>query len=276
MNKPINITGNHEKWLITKKTGRRATFRLFCFPFAGGGASVFRLWQSSFPEDVEVISVQYPGRENRISERPIADLHALVACITDVLMPRSDLPFAFFGHSLGAKIAFETSKELFKRNGLYPLCLLVSGCRAPHLSVDRKIHHLDDKEFVESLRLYNGTPEAVLKNTELMDIFLPMLRADFILDEKYTSEIGVKINCPIYAFGGDQDIIAPFSSIREWSRFTEKEFKATLFNGGHFFFKDQQTSFLQMIHEYLKKTLDASSPSVFPNSAPTMQRRQSP
>lgn len=253
MNNTFNGTLNQNRWFITCNPEKKTKYCLVCFPFAGGGASVFRHWHKYLSTDIEVIAIQYPGRENRIGEPPIQDMNELVSLICKNLIMKLDRPFVFFGHSLGAKIAFETILELERRYCLQPVSLLVSGCRAPHLGVEKPIHHLEGKEFILSLRSYNGTPEEVLGNRELMEVYLPMLKADFQLDEKFTSWPEERIECPIYAFGGNKDKIAPFPSIMDWSRYTKSHFDAMQYSGDHFFFKEHQTAFLKDIQKILRK-----------------------
>jgi Predicted thioesterase involved in non-ribosomal peptide biosynthesis len=235
-----------------RKSRPGAAVRLFCFPFAGGGASIFRRWHENLPGEIEVCAVQYPGRENRISEHPIDNLHVIVTTLFNLLLPRMDIPYAFFGHSLGAKIAFEIAKKLSRERGYPPVCLFVSGSRAPHIKAKLQLHRLEESEFINSLRRYAGTPEAVLRDRELMDVFLPMLRADFILDEKFDSDPGEKVDFPIYAFAGDSDEIAPLNEVEEWRRFTKGHFALKVFKGDHFFFRNVQPllfeSMIRILH----------------------------
>lgn len=239
-------------WLLVRKPRPRAAIRLFCFPFAGGGASIFREWPEKLPGDIEVCAVQYPGRENRIRESPVDNLHVIVTTLFNLLLPRMDIPYAFFGHSLGAKIAFETAKKLSKERGYHPACLFVSGSRAPHITAKLQLHQLGETEFINSLRRYAGTPEVVLQNRELMNVFLPMLRADFILAEKFDSDPSEKVEFPICAFVGDNDEIAPLHEVEEWRRFTNGHFEMKVFKGDHFFFKSVQS----LLFESMIKVLE--------------------
>lgn len=239
MNDFIHTFERNDPWFV-RRLNPKARVRLFCFPFAGGGASIYRDWSQKLPEEIEVWAIQYPGRENRISEPPIDSLNIIVAKLFNKILPYLNVPYAFFGHSLGAKIAFETAKKLSIDEGLHPVCLFVSGSRAPHLEARLKMHELNETDFINSLRWYAGTPEAVLQDRELMDLFLPMLRADFILDGKFTSDPDEKADFPIYAFAGDNDVIAPVDEVKEWSRFTNGCFEMQVFNGDHFFFRRVQ------------------------------------
>ena len=253
----MNITRQscqrNNSWLIQRKTNPRAVCRLFCFPYAGGGASVFRRWSEKLPDEIEVCAVQFPGRENRISEPPIDNLHLLATTMFNLLLNRMDLPYAFFGHSLGAKIAFEVAKKLSRERGYAPVCLFVSGCRAPHIPAKRQLHHLEDQEFINSLRRYAGTPEAVLQDRELIKVFLPVLRADFVLDEKFLANPADKVEFPIYALAGDRDEIAPLQEVAEWQQFTRGTLEMKIFKGDHFFFKNVEP----LMFEHMLKVLHA-------------------
>src|SRR5436305_4142907 len=169
-------------WL--KKPGTTARYRLFCFPYAGGGASVYYTWQASFPSEIEICPVQLPGREGRITERPFDDLPLLVQAITDVVLPYLEIPFAFFGHSMGTLISFELARQLRRQQAPTPVHLFVAGHRAPQLPDPHPpTYHLPEADFVDSLRRFNGTPETVLQHGELMQVMLAALRADMAIRE---------------------------------------------------------------------------------------------
>src|SRR5437763_15337105 len=168
-------------WLVSRKPNPRARVRLFCFPYAGGGDSVFRAWQKGLSEAIEVCPVQLPGRGARISEPPFTELSPLVRAAAQALAPHLDKPFAFFGHSMGALICFELARHLRKDGGPQPVHLFVSGRCGPQTPREPFAGDLPDSEFQEMLRRYNGTPEEVLENRELMELLLPAVRADFAL-----------------------------------------------------------------------------------------------
>ena len=238
-------------WVTAAKTPPGAQTRLFCFPYAGGGASVYRGWQAGLPARVAVHPVQYPGRESRISESPAHSLEALAEGAAEAIRPMLDRPFAFFGHSLGARIAFETARILRGRWGISPGCLMVSASRAPHLPEPRPIHHLPDDAFTDELRRFSGTPEAILANPDFMAFYLPILRADFQADETYRHEIQPPLECPIAAFGGDSDPEAETEEISQWAKHTTGTFSLEMFAGDHFFLNPQQPALLKSIGEHL-------------------------
>ena len=137
------------------------------------------------PEDVEVCLVQLPGRENLITERRFTSLLPLINAIAEALGPYFNLPFAFFGHSMGAKTAFELARKLRRKKGVQPVHLFVSGSRPPHIPEPRPLHLLPEQEFTKELRRFSGTPESVMQSRDLMEMYLPILRADFSIDETY-------------------------------------------------------------------------------------------
>lgn len=235
-------------WLIYPKPNPKAYLRLFCFPYAGGGASIFRAWSIQLPPDIEVCSVQLPGRESRLKEPLFTNLSPLIDTLTPALLPHLDRPFAFFGHSVGALICFEVARQLRRLQHKNPLHLFISGRRAPQLpALEPPSHQLADAEFLEELRRYNGTPGNVLQNVELMNLFLPILRADLAINETYIYEHEAPLDCSISVFGGLEDGKVSRDSLAAWSKQTDGTFNLRMFPGDHFFLKSQQEALLQAI-----------------------------
>ena len=211
--------------------------RLLCFPYAGGGASIYRTWPSSLPPEIEVLPVQLPGREARIREPAFTSLPPLI----DGLLPALgrgllDGPVAFFGHSMGALVAYELARALRDAGSPRPLHLFVSARRAPDLPArTAPIHALPEPEFRQRLRELNGTPEAVLEHPELMELLGPTLRADFTLIETYEPTSAPPLDCPITAFGGVDDPDVSEEEMAAWRRFTTAAFQLRMLPGDHFF-----------------------------------------
>ena len=226
----------NEAWIKRSGQDPRTGFRLFCFPYAGGGASFFRTWPERLRPAIEVCTIQLPGREERLAETPFHRLVPLIDALVDVLSPYMDLPFAFFGHSLGSLISFELTRRLRRQKAPCPLQLFVSGRRAPQIpDPDPPIHQLPDEEFIEALRRFNGTPKAVLDNPELMELFLPLLRSDMCLSETYIYDHEDPLDCPISAFGGSEDPEVGREELAAWRDQTRSMFNMQLFPGDHFF-----------------------------------------
>ena len=174
------------RWIVVPKPNARAGLRLFCFPYAGGGASIFTAWPEWLPITIEVIAVQLPGRGRRISEEPYTSLSDLVGELVQVLLPSLEKPFAFFGHSMGALLAFESARVLRSMDGPTPAHLTVSGAGAPQVpDPDPPIHDLPDREFLKEIKQLNGTPIELFDSKEMVEIMLPTLRADFAVIEDY-------------------------------------------------------------------------------------------
>jgi len=240
-----------ESSCILARRKKKAGMRFFCFPYAGGGASAFRQWSKGLPERIEVCAVQPPGRENRISEPPIADVHELVARLLPAMAFLFDRPFVFYGHSTGALVAFELIRELRRQQMPLPARLIVSAARPPHIPEPYPLHHLPEGEFIRELRRFSGTPDKILENKELMDIYLPILRADFALEETYTFKEEPPINVPVSAFYGTMDNEAPKEVMAMWEQHTALEFTLVQMTGDHFFIRTQKDRFLSAVSRLL-------------------------
>lgn len=235
---------------INPQTRRRV--RLFCFPYAGGGSSAYFSWMSGISPDIEVCPVQLPGREDRLSETPFTHIAPLVEELAQALAPHIDVPFAFYGHSLGALISFELARYLRRQNGPVPMHLFVSGCPAPQLpATDSPISQLPDEEFIQALRRFNGTSDTVLQDADLMQVLLPLLRADFAIYETYTYVPEEPLACPISAYGGLQDFRATRAAIEAWQGQTSSTFIMRMYVGDHFFIHPKRKVFLQGIRQDL-------------------------
>lgn len=229
-----------------------ATVRLFCFPYAGGNATFFRRWGAALPF-AEVYAAQLPGHGSRLAEPPFKDLAELVEAAAEALGPHLDKPFAFFGHSMGAMISFELARLLRGGRGVEPLHLFVSGRRAPQLpSTSPPTHDLPEPEFVEELRRLDGTPREVLEHPELMELMIPILRADFSVCQTYRYEDGPPLGCPITAFGGTEDEDANREHLQPWARQTTSDFTLRMFPGGHFFIHAALPQMLETIGRQLQ------------------------
>jgi medium-chain acyl-[acyl-carrier-protein] hydrolase len=241
-------------WLPFQKGPSAARRRLFCFPFAGGTASIYRKWLSEFPADVEVVPVQLPGRERRMREPAFRDLDPLLDVLVDVLQPEFDRPFAFFGHSMGAIIAYGLGRRLQEIGARGPSHLFVSARVAAHLVPrEEPIHAMERPQFVAALKAMGGTPPEVLDHKELMDMMEPLLRADLGLNEAYQYRDGPLLQCPITAFCGAQDQEAKEGRMRQWEDLTTGAFRFHLFPQGHFFLEQARTELIQEICNDLER-----------------------
>jgi medium-chain acyl-[acyl-carrier-protein] hydrolase len=235
-------------WLIRPKPNPSARLRLVCFPYAGGGVPTFRQWITAFPSDYELTIVQLPGRGSFLREKPFVEMDLLIPDLVRVLEPDLNRPYAFFGHSLGALIAYEIVRILQNR-GIHQLIhLFVSGRGAPHVpDSNPPIYHLPDSQFIDKIYQFNGTPQEILANQELMQIFLPILRADFTLNETYKYRPGKLLTCPVTAFGGDRDGRVPYESLQAWKSLTTGRFHSIICPGDHFFLHSEQEQLTRVI-----------------------------
>lgn len=244
------ITNN--AWIARPRPRHTADVRLFCFPYAGGGSLGYRRWADEMMGNVEVCPIQLPGRESQMRAKPFERVQPLVQALAPALRPYLDQPFAFFGHSMGALIAFEMAREIRRRYGVEPLRLYVSARVAPHLRLPREpMYLLPDGEFMDVLRELNGTPREVLENEEMMRLIMPLLRADFAVNEAYTYTEEEPLTCPIFALGGLRDPEATAENMEPWRRHTRGEFKLQMFPGDHFFINAAQTLLLRVLSQDL-------------------------
>ena len=232
------------KWMAgeSRESSEQVRLRLFCFPYAGGSASVYREWYSAFPPEIELLPIQMPGRENRWSEEPINRMSTLVERLATDLHPLMNLPFAFFGHSMGAIVAFELARQVRRWTGESPIHLLISGARAPQIpDPDPPISGLPDAAFLHQLIRLNGFPAEVIGNKEFLQAILPSLRADVTLCETYFPAPGPLLNLPITAYGGYQDSRVPPFHVAAWRAQTTGRFRLHFFPGDHFLFLRNRT-----------------------------------
>jgi medium-chain acyl-[acyl-carrier-protein] hydrolase len=213
---------------------------------------MFHIWPNVLPADVEACPIQLPGRGPRLMERPFTDLSSLIEVLAQALSSLLDKPFAIFGHSLGALVGFELARQLRKQYGVSPAHLFVSAGCAPQIPRrGSPIHTWPAKEFLEEVRHLNGIPKEVLEHEELMEIVIPLLRADFALYETYVYSAEPPLNCPISAFGGLQDSKVTRSDLEAWRNQTTGAFSLRMLLGDHFFLNTPQP-LLRMLSQELR------------------------
>lgn len=229
-----------------------ARLRLVCFPFAGGGARTFGVWAADLPpeleRDVELWAVNLPGREATLADAKFTDLDSLVEALRPQIIPFLRAPFAFFGHSMGALIEFELARSLRTEGLDAPVHMVVSAFRAPHLPDPHEaIHDLPDADLVLRLRKLGGTPPEVLREPELMELMLPLLRADLSICETYVHQHGEPLDCSLTAFGGAADREVSREELEGWQSHFRGPFDLNIFPGGHFFLQSAQALMLRIL-----------------------------
>jgi medium-chain acyl-[acyl-carrier-protein] hydrolase len=224
----------------------KAKVRLFCFPYAGAGPSVFHEWKSQLPETVDLIGVVYPGRECRTAEPLARNLGELVAPMQEAMQAFIDIPYAFFGHSMGAYVSFELARQL-SRNGNPPAHLFLSAAGAPHIAEPNLIHHLPPAEFLRQLIGLNGFPREIFRDPQLLSYSLPILRADFTACETYRFEADAPCRSPMTIFGGDRDIRVDRHRLEAWRQLAGVSFAMRTFDGDHFYLREHRQALLGCI-----------------------------
>lgn len=248
-------------WLPYMKDKPQARLRLFCFPSAGGWSNAFYPWSDALPDKVLVCPVSLPGRERLLYEPAFTSLPNLVKPLAAALRPSLDEPFAFFGHSMGALIGFELARLLRRENRAGPAALFVSAHRAPQLPRREQFttYDLPDSQFIEEVRRLNGTPRAVLEHRELMDLMLPVLRADLEVVETYEYAAEAPLNCPISVFGGGEDPEVSVEELEAWREQSTGPFSLKMLPGGHFFIQTAPPLFLSELSRQLHPLVEGMS-----------------
>lgn len=244
------------RWLGDRSGDPQIAVRLLCFPFSGGGASFYRPWIAALAPTIEVIPVQLPGREERFTSPAFDRMAPLVAALVAEVVPRlRDCPFAVFGHSMGALVAYEFARACALERGLHAVHAFVSGQLAPHLRALRgPMYDLPQGAFVDRLRSLGGTPDAMLASAELMEAFTPLLRADLAVGDTYEAPFdNERLTCPVTAFFGRDDVLTTPAGVRDWQAVTAQPFAAHEFPGGHFFLNDHRDALLHVIRTSLMR-----------------------
>lgn len=246
---PARQNSTPERWLLRYRQEQEqdVALRLFCFAHAGGGPSVFRSWPADLPRTVDVWGVQLPGRDTRIDEPAYRRMAPLVAALAQAIGPHLDKPFAFFGHSMGALLAFELARELRRASLPQPARLFLAAFRAPQMpSPNVKIYHWPD-EVLKVVLQRDGTPEEVLRNDELMRVLLPTLRADLEVCDTYEYTEQAALACPFSVFGGTDDVRVRESDLSGWQLHSSSAFSVSMFPGTHFFLNSARQRLLARI-----------------------------
>lgn len=235
--------------------GRDAKLRLFCFPYAGGNATIFEGWEKQLPESVDVFAIQAPGRTVRFAETPIASLREKISILAREIKPYLDVPHIFVGHSNGALTAFELARELQRTGSDNLRHLVLSAKRAPHLPRMEPIHSLPYAQFVAKLRELKATPPEILENDELMALLEPMLRADFALSETHKFTADIRIETPVSLFWGEADVDIPKDDMLAWKEHMAREVEFVEFPGDHFFIHSHQQDFVGQLRNIVERTM---------------------
>lgn len=247
-----SLAGSPAKvWFPYWRPNPEARLRLFCFPFAGGTASGFQRWARSGLSDVDVLAVQYPGRETRIREPMYRRVPELVQALGPIILPLLDRPFAFLGYSLGSYVSLELAHWLQHEGAPAPLGLLLAAGEPPHQRQSQKRYTLQDEDFIAELKRYGGTPPQVLEDRELMELILPVLRADFEMADEYRRAAEPLLSLPFSVWGGEEDTAPSPRALEGWRDHTTASFELQLLPGGHFFLLSAGEKLRESVHRTL-------------------------
>ena len=246
-----------ERWIVCHLSQPAARLQLFCFPHAGGGASYYRAWPQKMPENIKIYAVQLPGRENRMRELSPTNLQQLVGEMAKPIQQFAQPPYAYYGHSMGALLAFELARHQTREKQTLPCHLFVSGHNAPqlanHHSSKLQRHLLPHDEFVKELRRMRGTPAEILNNRELMQAVLPTIRTDFSMLENYLYTPGPQLDIPIHVFGGSDDHFTTRSGLEAWAELSTAAVQTRVFHGDHFFVATHRKVLLRSLAKVLRR-----------------------
>ncbi|WP_336317607.1 thioesterase II family protein [Streptomyces lavendofoliae] len=223
------------RWFVSKSSGGPTRLRLLCLPYAGGSASVFKGWEHHLPAGTAVMAVQLPGRADRWREEPLTDLEVIADTLCELFQVHVDEPFAVFGHSMGALIALVLARKLSRKHGREPVRLFFASCNAP--LPERPLPalgRLDDAGLRAQLSAL-GLPDEVLADEELMEITLPLVRADLHVADAYLDRSPERLHCPVTAFHGADDPLVSGQDMAQWARTTRGPFTLRSVPGAHVF-----------------------------------------
>ncbi len=240
-----------QRWFPFLEQHEGVRLRLLCFPYAGGGAAVFRGWEAHLPPWIGVCPARFPGRESRLAEPALDRVEPLVEALVQALRNHLEIPYAFFGHSLGALVAFELARRLEREECPRPVALLVASARAPQFRLHSHAEaEPDEQALLEELRGLGGGAE-LIESEELRKLMLPVLRADCSMARRYRYEPGPPLEIPIRAYVGADDARLAPEAVEAWKQQTRSTFRLRLFPGGHFFLRSSEAEFLSALGEDL-------------------------
>jgi medium-chain acyl-[acyl-carrier-protein] hydrolase len=242
-------------WILRRPCSAPAV-RLFCFCYAGGSAAVYLPWQTVLGADAEVCAVQLPGRGSRFVEPFVPDIGYAADAIARAAAPLLDLPCLFFGHSLGALLAYEVAQRLRTLRLPLPRHLILSGAHGPRLRKPESLHLLDDAALRARLERFAGTPSEVLEDADLLALTLPILRADFRLAAEYAYVPRVPLPVYVTVFAGREDEFDDVAQYEDWFKETTLRAELVWFEGGHFFLNSASSQVLERIDSIIRRARD--------------------
>ncbi|MCX3292353.1 MULTISPECIES: thioesterase II family protein [Streptomyces] len=233
-------------WVRQFHPAPAAATRLVCFPHAGGSAPYFLPVSKALSPGVDVLAIQYPGRQDRRQEKCVDNIADLADAVTAELLPWTDRPLVLFGHSMGATLAFEVALRL-ERKDIVPLALFASGRRAPSRYRDERVHQRSDDEIIQELKALSGTSSEVLGNEEILRMAMPAIRGDYTAAETYRHTGGARLSAPIHVHYGTEDPRVSREEAEAWAEHTSGRFDIQSHPGGHFYLNDEGPRVIEAI-----------------------------
>jgi len=231
-------------WFYTNKPNPAAKLRVFCFPYAGGNAAIFNEWYNKLDIDIEVVSISFPGRWLRSEEQSVSCMWQLTNEITDAIQQHNQKDFIFFGHSMGGILSYQVAQELFKRGAMLPNHIFVSACEAPHCAALRtkrkRVDQCNETDLLEHIQSLAGTPEEFLKDESMKQRIFQSMIPDLVAIDNWVYEPLEPLGISLTAFAGKQDHFVSIKGVREWQKYTTKDFNFNILTGGHFFINEKE------------------------------------
>ncbi|MER5539494.1 thioesterase II family protein [Streptomyces mirabilis] len=244
---------NRDLWIRRYHPADDGAVRLLCLPHAGGSASFYFPVSQALSPGIEVLAVQYPGRQDRRLEPCPASIPELADRLLPLLVEEwADRPLALFGHSMGASLAFELAGLLEQRAGIVPMMVFASGRRAPsRFRPEDDVHLRSDEALLHEIKQLAGTDGRVLGDDEVLRMVLPAIRSDYRIAELYRPERVHQVSSPVMALVGDNDPKAELDDVRAWQEHTSGGFTMEVFPGGHFYLTEQASRLILRIRDVL-------------------------
>ncbi|ONK11286.1 alpha/beta fold hydrolase [Streptomyces sp. MP131-18] len=244
-----SVSSTQETWLRRFQQATPGALTLVCLPHAGGSAPYFLPLARALAPAVDVVSVQYPGRQDRRREPAPESLDTLADQLFDVLDAKPGTPLVLFGHSMGAILAYEVARRMEREADDVPLGVIVSGRRSPSRHRDESVHRRDDAGIIAEMQELSGTDPGIFADEELMQLVLPTLRADYRAVETYRHRPGTPLRAPVSVLTGASDPRVTEEEARAWEEVTTGAFSLRIFPGGHFYLNTRQQEVTAAIKE---------------------------
>jgi pyochelin biosynthetic protein PchC len=247
----MSVSTESNLWLRRFHDAPESKITLVCFPHAGGSASFYYPVSDAMHPTLQVIALQYPGRQDRRQEPCLPSIGEFADQAFAALAPIAGRPLAFFGHSMGATIAFEVAQRMERQLDVSPVTLFASGRRAPSRRRDENVHQRNDDGIVAEMQMLSATDARLLGDPELLRMILPAIRSDYRAAETYRYEPGPKLRCPIISLVGDSDPKVSVEEAQAWKEHTSGDFELQVFTGGHFYLSGHQAAVINLISDHL-------------------------